>query len=102
MKLRLISEIQYKETSTNMDRSNSTGVRAQSAINDLLHINPTTKPKKTKPKKDKIQNITEKKRCCPSCGKPFHKDEPYPDVENCEVCERFGPPANTKKSDKDK
>ena len=30
---------------------------------------------------------------CPSCGKLFKKDEPYPDVENCEVCERYGPPA---------
>jgi hypothetical protein len=29
---------------------------------------------------------------CPSCGKPFPKGEPYPDVKNCEACERYGPP----------
>jgi hypothetical protein len=80
-----------------MDRANSTGVRAQGSINDLLHIKSDDEPKK--PKKDKP--LTEKKNCCPSCGKPFGKDEPYPDVENCETCERFGPPADAKKS-KDK
>jgi len=29
---------------------------------------------------------------CPGCGNKFKKDEPYPDVKMCEVCERFGPP----------
>jgi len=48
MKLSVISEIQYKETSTNMDRSNSTGVRAQGSINDLLHKRPLEKKKKSK------------------------------------------------------
>lgn len=31
-------------------------------------------------------------RRCPSCGALFKEIEPYPDVENCETCERFGPP----------
>ena len=31
-------------------------------------------------------------RRCPSCGELFKEIEPYPDVENCETCERFGPP----------
>ena len=43
----------------------------------------------------KLQHIIESKNC-PSCGKPFKKDEPYPDVENCEVCERYGPPKELK------
>lgn len=43
----------------------------------------------------KLFQIAEQKRC-PSCGKPFKKDEPYPDVENCEACERFGPPKTVK------
>ena len=51
MKLRVLSEIQYKETSTNMDRSNSTGVRAQGSINDLLHKPPVA------PKKNKQQSL---------------------------------------------
>lgn len=29
---------------------------------------------------------------CPGCHRPFAADEPYPGVENCEVCERYGPP----------
>lgn len=29
---------------------------------------------------------------CPGCGRPFPKGEPYPDVRNCEACERYGPP----------
>ena len=29
---------------------------------------------------------------CPGCGTTFKPDEPYPNVENCEVCERYGPP----------
>jgi hypothetical protein len=45
MKLHTISEIQYKETSTNMDRANATGVRAQGSINDLLHKKPIKKKK---------------------------------------------------------
>jgi hypothetical protein len=32
------------------------------------------------------------KRLCPGCKRPFEKDEPYPNVEMCEVCERYGPP----------
>jgi len=31
---------------------------------------------------------------CPGCNKRFEKDEPYPDVSMCEVCERHGPPKN--------
>ncbi len=31
-------------------------------------------------------------RNCPGCGRKFPKGEPYPDVEMCEACERFGPP----------
>ena len=51
MKLRVLSEIQYKETTTSMDRSNSTGVRAQGSVNDLLHTRPQLKPtSKTKRK----------------------------------------------------
>lgn len=46
MKLKLISEIQYKETSTNLDRVNSPGVRLQGSINDLYHKSPKTKKKK--------------------------------------------------------
>jgi hypothetical protein len=45
-----------------------------------------------------LSTIAEKKGCCPGCGKKFKKDEPYPDVENCEVCERFGPPKDLKES----
>jgi len=29
---------------------------------------------------------------CPGCGEKFPKGEPYPDVEMCERCERYGPP----------
>lgn len=29
---------------------------------------------------------------CPGCGCKFAEDEPYPDVDMCEVCERYGPP----------
>lgn len=38
----------------------------------------------------KLRTIAEEK--CPSCGRKFPPGEPYPDVENCEVCERYGPP----------
>ncbi len=37
MKLKLISEIQYKQTSTYMDRVQSPGTRLQDSINDLYH-----------------------------------------------------------------
>lgn len=50
-----ISEIQYKETSTNMDRANSTGVRAQGSINDLLHTKPLKKKKSKQPDNDTDQ-----------------------------------------------
>lgn len=49
----------------------------------------------------RISTIAEKKGCCPGCGKKFKKDEPYPDVDMCEVCERFGPPKNLKESEYD-
>lgn len=29
---------------------------------------------------------------CSGCGEKFPKGEPYPDVEMCERCERYGPP----------
>jgi hypothetical protein len=29
---------------------------------------------------------------CPGCGRAFPEGEPYPDVDMCEVCERYGPP----------
>jgi len=29
---------------------------------------------------------------CPGCGRKFKKDEPYPDVTMCEICERYGKP----------
>lgn len=32
---------------------------------------------------------------CPGCGCQFAEDEPYPDVDMCEACERFGPPKDT-------
>jgi hypothetical protein len=48
----------------------------------------------------RLRTISEKK-CCPSCGKKFPKSEPYPDVENCETCERFGPPKSLNESDYD-
>ena len=41
--LHLLSEIQYKETSTNIDRANSPGVRLQGSINDLYHKRPKAK-----------------------------------------------------------
>ena len=31
------------------------------------------------------------RRICPGCGEPFAEDEPYPDADMCEVCERYGP-----------
>lgn len=42
------------------------------------------------------KNRSAQSRKCPGCGCQFKKDEPYPDVKNCEVCERFGPPALVK------
>lgn len=38
MRLRLISEIQRKSPTTNMDRTNVTGVYAVASINDYLHM----------------------------------------------------------------
>ncbi len=38
MKLRLISEIQRKFPSTNMNRSNVTGALAVGSINDYMHL----------------------------------------------------------------
>jgi len=52
MKLRLLSEIQYKETSTNLQRANANGVRVQNSINDLYHNNPKPNKKKLPPKPD--------------------------------------------------
>lgn len=57
MKLRVLSEIQLKEPSTNMDRSNSTGVRAQGSVNDLLH-KPQVASKKNKKQPSKNEPIT--------------------------------------------
>lgn len=38
MKLSLISEIQHKYVTTNMNRSNISGVYAANSINDLFHV----------------------------------------------------------------
>lgn len=38
MKLRLISEIQRKSPTTNMDRSNVTGAYGVASINDYFHL----------------------------------------------------------------
>lgn len=38
MKLRLISEIQRKSPTTNMDRSNVTGVYGVASVNDFFHL----------------------------------------------------------------
>jgi len=38
MKLRMISEIQHKFPSTNMDRTNVTGVYGVASINDYFHL----------------------------------------------------------------
>lgn len=40
----------------------------------------------------KLKNLRKRRGECPGCGKQFKVDEPYPDVENCEVCERYGSP----------
>ena len=37
MKLRLISEIQYKYCTTSMDRLNTTGQLGSASLNDLFH-----------------------------------------------------------------
>lgn len=37
-----------------------------------------------------------KGRKCPGCGELFKEVEPYADVENCEACERYGPPKSEK------
>ena len=50
MKLRLISEIQYKETSTNINRAQSPNSLSMSSINDLYHRQPKKEPKTKKAK----------------------------------------------------
>ena len=44
----------------------------------------------------RLKNLRKRRGECPGCGQPFKDDEPYPDVEMCEVCERFGPPKEKK------
>ena len=46
----------------------------------------------TKELKDGLFGKKSSVRNCPGCGNRFRKDEPYPDVDQCEVCERFGTP----------
>lgn len=63
MKLRLIAEVQHKFPTTNMDRSNASGVYGASGLNDYYHLvhpggqghgkrHHRKKPKKTKVKSD--------------------------------------------------
>lgn len=40
---------------------------------------------------ERLKNLRKRRGECPMCGKPFPPGEPYPDVENCEVCETYGP-----------
>jgi hypothetical protein len=46
----------------------------------------------TKDYREQLRKMRVRTGRCPSCGEVFKADEPYPDVENCEVCERYGPP----------
>jgi len=48
MKLRTIAEIQHKSPTTNMDRSNVTGVLATGSVNDLFHGKQKEKSKNRK------------------------------------------------------
>lgn len=41
---------------------------------------------------ERLQKLRKRRGECPGCGQTFKADEPYPDVDMCEVCERFGPP----------
>ncbi len=41
---------------------------------------------------ERLRNLRIRRGECPGCGTTFQKGEPYPGVENCEVCERFGKP----------
>ena len=48
MKLRIISEIQYKEPSTNNERVSSTGCLRATSVNDEYHIKPSREVKKSR------------------------------------------------------
>lgn len=50
---------------------------------------------------DRLKKLRKRRGECPGCGQPFKADEPYPDVEMCEVCERFGPPKDLVKAGAD-
>lgn len=51
MKLRLISEIQYRQPDTSNERTNSSGVLQASAVNDQYHIK-RSRVKKKSPRSD--------------------------------------------------
>lgn len=40
----------------------------------------------------RLVNLRKRRGECPGCGQTFKEDEPYSNVEMCEVCERFGKP----------
>lgn len=39
----------------------------------------------------RLKKLHKRRGECPGCGRTFKEDEPYPDVDMCEVCERYGP-----------
>ncbi len=40
----------------------------------------------------RLKRLYDRQRKCLGCDRQFKPDEPYPDVQMCEACERFGPP----------
>ena len=50
---------------------------------------------------DRLKKLHKRRGECPGCGQTFKEDEPYPDVEMCEVCERYGPPKDLVKAGAD-
>jgi len=48
MKLRIISEIQYKEPSTSHERISSSGALMATSVNDEYHIKPSQAKKKSR------------------------------------------------------
>lgn len=65
MRLKTISEIQYKFVTTNMNRANVTGVYGVGSVNDLYHKQPSHKHsrrKKRQQKPDTEQDTTPESR----------------------------------------
>lgn len=56
MRLRAITEVQYKRNSTNLDRAQAPGVRAQDSVNDLYKLR---KKSKSPVSKDDDEETTE-------------------------------------------